>query len=137
VLALEVRVLAYLKADATLTALCPAAHMTAGEVWTLPLDALYPHISFAAIGDHDAGLASEPVPRALTLQFWCESMESRFEAKSISDRIFQMFHRQQVAISDSTVSVYKCIARDGAIPVRDPKTGANQISLRFDVVASS
>jgi len=137
--ALEQRVLALLQGDATLTALCPSANMAIGEVWTLPGDALYPHISVASTIAGPSGPADDTAFNEYLLTFWCEDKNSRLNALGISDRIIVLFNRQQKAMSTvgpPALGVIMCRLLGAPMPIRDPRTEANLVAVQFRVIAS-
>lgn len=132
---LESRILAVMKADATLTALVPATSMQAGEVWLLPADAPFPCISFASAWEGPGGPANEPATSRNRLTFWIESKLSRYEAAQIADRVVFLFNRKEVSMNaPGTVGVYLCKLAGSPNTLREPKTGAVQITINFDLI---
>jgi hypothetical protein len=135
VLTLLTRVLAYLQADATLIALCPAANMTPSAVSELSADAPYPHISMETSYDAGGGPADYAASRKVHLAMWVESQVSLVEAKGIADRIVFLLHRQQDALNNSTVCVKMIKLSRSPISSSETPTKAKQVSLDFEVIA--
>ena len=134
-LKLEQAVYALLTADATLTALCPAANITPTEVWNLPATATYPHISFSTTAGAGVGL-NDPTPQRTTLRIWVEVKTARSTCIGIADRLRQLLHRQQKNLSGTGLGVYIIKAIPSPPIEREPRTGAFQAVLDFEVIAS-
>jgi hypothetical protein len=135
VLTLLTRVLAYLQADATLIALCPAANMTPSQVSDLPLDAPYPHISIAVAYEAGGGPADYAASRKVHLTIWVESEVSLLEATAIAERVVVLLHRQQNALNNSTICVRMIKLSRSPISTPQTQTQAKQVSLDFEVIA--
>lgn len=128
--------MAYLTADSTLTALVTASSITVAEVWNLPAQATYPHLAFVADEGGGAGPGEDPGSRKTMLRVWCVSQNSRIEAKMIAQRVSALLHRQQKALSNSTITVWMIKQVDQPALIRDPQTKAHIANLIFEVVAT-
>ena len=136
-LTLEEQVKLVLDNDATFQSLVvtPGGAYAAGEVWTVPLDAKYPHVSWASATDGGGGPADVSTTRKARLIFWVESQSSRVQAKTIAARIEVLFHRQQATVSSSSIGIYMLKLSGAPVTLREPRTNAHQVTLEFEVTA--
>jgi hypothetical protein len=140
--ALEERVLQILQADATLAAIEANLKFSPSEIWLVPLGASFPRISFATGTSGGGGPAGLTTSRKITLDVWCESKTSRKNAQKLAERVEQLLHRQESALSGTTASggkcgVTLCKLTGSPIALREPATKANQVKLSFEVIAQS